>query len=114
MNQEVTAYIDAIEQEWQIGVCTRLRAIVHESVPQAEEINAYGKPHYRKDGKFACTYSAAKTWVSFTIFNGKAIDVPEGLFEPGNPERRTIKIRKGQDVDYDLLAGLLKEAAGSL
>ncbi len=56
----------------------------------------------------------AKEWVTFTIFNATEIEGPEGFFEPGSPERKTIKIRKGQAVDYDLLAKLVQQASQSL
>ena len=56
----------------------------------------------------------AKGWVTLTIFNAAGLDAPAGLFEPGPPERKTVKIRQGQAVDYELLAGLLRAAAQGL
>ena len=56
----------------------------------------------------------AKGWVSFTIFNAAGIDGPAGLFEPGPPERKTVKIKQGQAVDYDQLATLLGQAASTI
>jgi hypothetical protein len=112
MNPEVTQYIDKIDQNWQTDTCMHLRETVLQSVPAVEELLQYGKPHYKKDGKYVCTYSTAKAWVSFTLFNAASLETPEGLFEPGdNPDRRTIKIREGQKTDYDLLAKLLQQAA---
>jgi len=61
----------------------------------------YGKPHYLKDGKYARVLGTAKGWVSFTIVNAADLDAPDGLFEPGPADRKTIKIRQGQAVDYD-------------
>jgi hypothetical protein len=114
MNQEVNQHIEKIDQKWQADVCTHLRETVLRSVPAVEELLQYGKPHYKKDGKYVCTYSTAKSWISFTVFNAASLEAPEGIFEPGGtPDRRTIKIREGQNTDYDLLAGLLQQAATS-
>jgi hypothetical protein len=53
--------------------------------------------------------------LSFILFNAASLEAPEGLFEPGdNPDRRTIKIREGQNTDYNLLAKLLQQASDSL
>lgn len=112
MNQEVTQYMKHIDQKWQADVCRNLRETVLQTVSGVEELLQYGKPHYKKDDKYVCTYSTAKSWISFTVFNAASLEAPEGLFEPGGtPDRRTIKIREGQQTDYDLLAGLLQQAA---
>jgi hypothetical protein len=47
----------------------------------------------------------------FNIKDG--LDWPEALFE-GPPERKTIKISSGQQVDYDALGSLLKQASEGL
>ena len=74
----------------------------------------WSKPHYTKNGNYVCVLSTAKDWVNLTIFNDKTLEAPEGLFEPGDsPDRKTIKIRKEQDLDYDLVAKLLQQAANS-
>lgn len=114
MNQDVTAYIEKIVQEWQAEICTRLREILVATSSEIEERLQYGKPHYLKHGKYLCVYSTAKGWVSCTIFNAAALETPEGFFEPGDPNRKTVKLRAGQPVDYQQLAGLLKQAAATL
>jgi len=52
----------------------------------------------------------AKGWVTFTIFDAESLQAPDGFFEEGDPNRKTIKILNGQVVDYALLAKLLKQA----
>ena len=112
MNNPVTDYIENIGQAWQAEACRTLRDIVHQHVPNVTERIQYGKPHFLKDGKYACVMGTAKGWVSFTIFNAAALEAPDGFFEPGDADRKTIKIRQGQPVDYALLAQLVQQAAG--
>jgi hypothetical protein len=115
MNQEVTQYIDKIDQKWQADTCKHLHETILQSVPGVEELLQYSKPHYKKNGKYVCTYNSAKAWVSFTLFNAASLEAPDGLFEPGdNPDRKTIRIRERQNTDYALLAKLLQLASGSL
>lgn len=113
MNQQVTDYIGKLTQAWQVETCNRLREIAYEVIPDVEERLQYGKPHYLKNKTYACVVSVAKAAVSFTIFNANEINAPAELFE-GPPERKTIKIREGQAVDYALLGTLLRQAVATL
>jgi hypothetical protein len=110
----VTDYIQAIKQDWQIEIANQLHELVQKSVPDVTERIQYGKPHYQKNGKYAAVLGTAKDWVSFTIFNAQDVEGPAGLFEDGPPERKTIKIRKGQTVDYALIGTLLQKASSSI
>ena len=114
MNQDVTDYIQGIKVGWQADVCTQLRQTIHDAVPDVTERIQYGKPHFLKNGKYACVLGTAKGWVSFTIFNAATLDAPEGFFEPGPRERKNIKIREGQAIDTDLIAGMVRQASQTL
>ena len=111
MNQEVTEFINNVKQPWQVKVCNRLRQIIHKSIPDVEELIQWHKPHYKKNGKYAAVITVAKELASLMIFSAKPLKAPKGLFEPG---KQTVKIREGQDVDYDLLAKLLNQGSSSL
>lgn len=113
MNQAVTDYIQNLKQEWQTEICNRLREIVHASIPDVEERIQYGKPHFLKNGKYAAVLGTAKEWVTLTIFNAETLQAPDGFFEPGPAERKSIKIRQGQTADYELLGQLIRQAASA-
>jgi hypothetical protein len=111
---DVTSFIDAIGQPWQADIARTLHQRIHEAIPDVTERIQYSKPHYLKNKKYACVIAPAKGWVALTIFNATDIDVPAGLFEPGPPERKTIKIKPNQTVDYDLLTNLIRQAAATI
>lgn len=114
MNDEVTRYIDTLPP-WQIEVCRQLRAMVHRTIPTAEEQIQYGKPHFSKNGKHAAVIHAAKNKVSFMLFNAGEVDAVKGVLRSmGNGDRKTADITEGQEVDYDLLAGFLAKASSGL
>lgn len=118
MTDTVTEYIEQAGhkpgQEWQEPICGALRAMTLTALPGAEERLQYGKPHYLVSGKYAAVIGTAKQHVSYTIFNAAELDPPAGLFDDGPPERRTLKIRKDQDVDYAQLSQLLRDAAATI
>lgn len=113
MNQEVTDFIEAIKEPWQVELSTGLRDVVHQAIPEVQERIQYKKPHFLKNGKYAAVISTSKDAVSFTIFNALGLDLPEGKFD-GPPERKTLKLRKGDTIDAGLLKDLLSQASSSL
>lgn len=112
-NEQVHDFIQQISVPWQVELCGQLRHIIHVAVPDVQERIQYRKPHFLKNGKYAAVISPAKSAVSFTIFNTTEIDVPSDLFE-GPPERKTMKIKEGQAVDFQLLSDLFIQASASL
>jgi hypothetical protein len=114
MNQEVTQYIQKL-QKWQVEICESLRKMIYETIPDIEERLQYGKPHYLKDGHYACVIHAAKDKVSFMIFNAGELQEIKGFFKSmSSPDRKAVTLKEGQEVDYQLLSNLLKQTAGSL
>jgi hypothetical protein len=115
LNPDVSDYIENIELPWQVEIANTLRQMAHNAIPGVEERIQYKKPHFLNYGHYAAVLSPAKAYVAFMIFNTQDIEIPDGLFEKGGPvERKTIKIKEGQDVDYDLLGKLLTQASSTL
>ncbi|SDL69841.1 hypothetical protein SAMN05216191_10512 [Paenibacillus jilunlii] len=112
MNEEVSAFILNLSQPWQIEVSNRLRQMVHQAIPEAEERIQYKKPHFLKNGHYAAVISPSKDAITFMIMNASGLTVPEG-FE-GPEERKWLKIRKEDTPDYDLLSSLLVQASSTL
>ncbi|OAB44775.1 DUF1801 domain-containing protein [Paenibacillus glacialis] len=113
MNPEVTDFIEAIQESWKKELCSQLRAIVYDAIPEVQERIQYKKPHFLKNGKYAAVISTSKDAVSFTIFNTSELALPEGLFD-GPLERKTMKLREGQSFDSNQLSSLVNQAASGL
>ncbi|SDM61277.1 hypothetical protein SAMN04488137_1026 [Fictibacillus solisalsi] len=113
MNQEVTDFIEALQESWQRELSTNLREVVHRAIPDVHERIQYKKPHFLKNGKYAAVISISKDAVSYTIFNAAALELPEGMFN-GPPERKTLKLRKGDTFDTGQLVSLVSQASSSL
>lgn len=113
MNQEVTDYIDAINEPWQKELAVQLRAVVHRAIPDVQERIQYKKPHFLKNGKYASVISLSKDAVSFTIFQAASLELPEGMFD-GPPERKTVKLKKGSSIDGGQLEAWVRQASSDL
>ncbi|MGG4489844.1 DUF1801 domain-containing protein [Metabacillus idriensis] len=113
MNQEITDFIDALKEPWQGELATNLREVVHKAIPNVHERIQYKKPHFLKNGKYAAVISISKAAVSFTIFNAVTLYLVEGMFD-GPPERKTMKLRKGDTIDFDQLVSLVSQASEAL
>ncbi|MFP3387502.1 DUF1801 domain-containing protein [Brevibacillus sp. SIMBA_040] len=112
MNEEVSVFIDSLSHPWKIEVSNRLREIVHQAIPEAEERIQYKKPHFLKRGHYAAVISPSKDAIAFMIMNASGLTFPKG-FE-GPDERKWLKIRKEDTPDYDLLTNLLVQASSKL
>lgn len=110
MNQEVTDFIDSIKEPWQGELAASLRKAVHQAIPDVNERIQYKKPHFLKNGKYAAVISTSKGAVSFTIFNANSLDLPEGMFV-GPPERKTVKLCKGDTLDFEQLVSWVSQAS---
>lgn len=113
MNQEVTDFIEALKEPWQGEQSNNLREVVHQAIPDVHERIQYKKPHFFKNGKYAAVISTSKDAVSFTIFNAAELELPGGMFD-GPPERKTLKLRKGDSFDSGQLVSLVSQASSSL
>lgn len=112
MNQEVTNYIEAINEPWQKELAVQLRELVQRAIADVQERIQYKKPHFLKNGKYAAVISISKDAVSFTIFNAAGLELPEGMFD-GPPERKTVKLKKGSSIDADLLESWVRQASAA-
>ncbi|MCD9026443.1 DUF1801 domain-containing protein [Cohnella silvisoli] len=114
-NQDVTDYIQKLDQEWQIEICKLIRKIIHQSVPEVKEQIKMTTPNYTKNGKVVCTFFAAKTWVTLTIFNTGNLEIPESLHNVSDyPDRMQLKIKKGHAWDEHALARFMQQAANAI
>ncbi|MBS4174675.1 DUF1801 domain-containing protein [Bacillus sp. FJAT-49736] len=110
MNQEVTDLIQSIKEPLQGDLATSLREVVHQAIPDINERIQYKKPHFLNNGKYAAVISTSKEAVSFTIFNASTLELPEGMFD-GPPERKTLKLRKGDTFDFEQLVSWVGQAS---
>ena len=103
--------------DWRGETLARVRAIVHEAVPDVVEEFKWAKktspgtPVWERDG-IICTGETYKDKVKLTFARGASLSDPAGLFNSsldGNV-RRAIDIAEGETIDEGALKDLLREA----
>ncbi|WP_338608253.1 DUF1801 domain-containing protein [Pelagibacterium nitratireducens] len=99
--------------DWRGKTLARVRALIHEAVPEVlEEWKWRGTPVWSHAG-IICTGETYKTYVKLTFAKGASLDDPKGLFNSsleGNM-RRAIDIHEGAEIDEDAFKALISAAA---
>lgn len=99
--------------DWRGAALARVRALIHEAVPEvSEEVKWMGTPVWSHNG-IICTGESYKLWVKLTFLKGAAVSDPAGLFNSsldGNA-RRAIDIREGEELDAKAFKALIRAAA---
>lgn len=99
--------------DWRGKTLARVRALIHEAVPEVlEEWKWRGTPVWSHAG-IICTGETYKTYVKLTFAKGASLDDPKGLFNSsleGNM-RRAIDIHEGAEIDEGAFKALISAAA---
>jgi len=112
----VAALIDARIADlgdWRGTTLARMRALIHEALPDVvEEWKWMGTPVWSHGG-ILCTGESYKDKVKLTFAKGASLEDPAGLFNAsldGNA-RRAIDLHEGDDVDHAAFRALIRAAA---
>jgi len=99
--------------DWRGATLSRVRALIHEAVPEVvEEVKWMGTPVFSHNG-IICTGETYKSHVKLTFLKGASVSDPAGLFNSsldGNA-RRAIDIREGEELDTKAFKELIRSAA---
>lgn len=116
MSEDPSALIDqriAELGDWRGETLARVRALIHEAVPDVEETWKWrGVPVFEKSG-ILCTGETYKAVVKLTFHKGAQLPDPTGLFNAsldGNA-RRAIDIPEGAALDAPAFKALVRAAA---
>ena len=98
--------------DWRGETLARIRALIHEAIPQVIETWKWrGIPVWEHDG-IICTGETYKAVVKLTFAKGAALDDPQQLFNAsleGNT-RRAIDIHDGETLDAQAFKALVRAA----
>jgi hypothetical protein len=110
-----SALIDARIAElggWRGHTLARIRALIHEAVPDVTEEWKWSNPVWSRHG-LICTGEAYKQAVKMTFAQGAALADPSKLFNSSldGKVRRAIDVREGAQLDEKALKALFRAAA---
>jgi hypothetical protein len=99
--------------DWRGATLARMRALIHEAVPDVVESWKWMGTPVWEHGGILCTGESYKSWVKLTFLKGASLEDPARLFNSsldGNA-RRAIDIREGEEVDAEAFKALIRAAA---
>lgn len=104
---EMDDYLGGLPSE-QRDAFARVRVVVEEVAPDAEEGVSYGMPAYLHAGRPLLGFRAAKSHLSIFPFSPKAIEAVEDRLEGFDLSKGTIRFSPGAPVPDDVLADLVR------
>ncbi len=105
----VDAYIDSLDG-WQAVAVTRLRDLIRDAVPEAEEAIKWGQPVFSHGGPF-CYIRAFKKHVNLGFWRGLSLRDLSGLLQSGGEKMAHVKLTGPDDVRPDAFRAFAREAA---
>jgi uncharacterized protein YdhG (YjbR/CyaY superfamily) len=98
----VDDYINTFPEETQ-AILQKIRQIVHEAVPDGEEVMSYGIPTIKVDGKYVVYFSGWKHHVSLYPTPDGDAELDKSL-EQYKAGKGTLKFPLDEPIPYDLIA----------
>lgn len=103
----VTDYLDALTHPVEKEILTRLRTLVYEVVPDAEDSFSYGIPTYKYKGKYMIAFAAYKNFMS--IYPGaETVSVFTKELAPYKLSKGTISFTTENPLPDDLVRKIVK------
>ena len=98
--------------DWRSETLGRIRALIHEAVPEVVEEWKWDNPVWSHAG-IICTGESYKAAVKTTFPKGASLDDPAGLFNSslGGGTRRAIDFKAGETIDEAAFKALIRAAA---
>jgi hypothetical protein len=98
--------------DWRGETLARVRALIHEAVPDVVEAWKWDVPVWSLGG-IICTGEVYKAAVKLTFAKGASVADPKGLFNASleGKVRRALDIREGGAIDADAFKALVRAAA---
>jgi hypothetical protein len=96
------------------SIVAELIDVILGELPDAQHGLKWGQLTFTRDGDWhhwICAISPTKSAVKLVIHKGSLLDDPQGAMEGTGRYRRSILFRAPEEVDRDLVAPILRQAA---
>jgi hypothetical protein len=109
-NSLVDDYVRTRLHPGQEGIVERLRQLMAEGAPGAEEVISYGSPAWRGK-KILAIISPSKTHITFAFERGAEFADPHGLLDGSGKKTRHVKIKTLDALNDHALRDYIAQAA---
>ena len=106
----VQAYIEAMPG-WKQDIGRRLDALIVQAVPTVRKAVRWNTPFYGIEGRgWFLGFHCFTKYVKVTFLNGSSLNPPPPV-ESKHPDTRYFHIHENEEIDYELLASWVRQAA---
>jgi hypothetical protein len=113
-HQEIIARdLPELEERWR-PIVDRLMDVVFDVLPDAEHARKWGQltfTRHRDWHHWICAIATSKSAVKLVIHKGALLADPRGVMEGQGKYSRSIRFRSSEEIDADVVAPILREAA---
>jgi hypothetical protein len=109
----IDEHLPDLDPAWRSTVAELIGVILAE-LPDAQHERKWGQLTFTRGGDWhhwICAISQTKSAVKLVIHKGSLLDDPQGAMEGTGRYRRSISFRAPEEVDRDLVAPILRQAA---
>jgi len=107
--QIVDEYIATLDG-WKAEVVSRVRVIIREAAPDAQEKYKWAQPVYEVNGPL-CYMKAFKNSVNFGFWRGVDLDDPLGLLQGSGKKMRHVSLGGMDDINETAFTDFIQQAA---
>jgi hypothetical protein len=98
------------------ALADRARQLIHSLVPDAEEeaIDVWQAVAFACGGGMKvqfCSFAPHKGWLNLNFVRGSDLPDPSGLLEGSGRKERVVRVERGEDLEREALAALIRAAA---
>lgn len=109
MSSDVDQYLAGAGDELR-PVAQRLRAIITDELPAADEAVLWSRPTYKLNGKHVCYFTVSAGHVTLGFTHGRYLSDPHGALGGEGTQMAHIKLTASEDIDEGQLRGWLQQA----
>jgi hypothetical protein len=109
----IASDLPGLEERWR-PVVDRLMDVVFDVLPDAEHARKWGQLTFTRHGDWhhwICAIAATTSAVKLVIHKGALLADPRGVMEGQGRYSRSIRFRSHNEIDADVVAPILREAA---
>jgi hypothetical protein len=109
----VDRHLPDLADAWRSTV-ERLIEVILRELPDAQHARKWGRLTFTREGDWhhwICAVSATKNAVKLAVHKGALLDDPHGALEGDGRYTRVISFRTPDEIDADVVAPILRQAA---
>lgn len=109
MSPDVDQYIAGAADQLR-PIAQRVRELITDELPDADEGFSWSRPIYKLNGKHVCYFTVSTGHVTLGFSHGRSLSDPDGVLEGEGTQMAHIKLAASDEIDQEQLREWLQQA----